>query len=148
MSRHPLPFTPPESIQSAFIGRGLYRLYLQNGDILECVYVGQSMCVSGRIHTHYAEMEKEFTHFDYLLTPDISPKELDELEAGEIFRLKPIYNRTIPRTGRHKRLNQIAHMMRVRPVKLQRWATKEGIESFLGLYDVEMFKCVTNESLV
>ncbi|MBZ9674520.1 hypothetical protein [Mesorhizobium sp. ES1-1] len=139
-----LCFLPTQLVKEAFIGRGIYRLYREG----RIVYVGQAKCISARIHVHWTERQKDFDGFDYLLMPDASAAAMDEAEASEIFRLKPEYNRALPRTGRHLRLTQIAHQMKVRPMKLQRFITANAIECFLGLYDTAMFEGVSRESLV
>jgi hypothetical protein len=103
------------------------------------VYVGQSHCISGRIHFHFFEGVKHFDAFDFCLLLEATKQELDAAEAAEIFRLKPPLNKTLPRTGRYKRLTQIAHEMGTRTRKLQTLVDERGIQSFLGQFDKEEF---------
>jgi hypothetical protein len=142
-----LPFTAPQNIKTAFIGRGLYRLYQLNDGKYECVYVGQSRCISGRIHFHFAEGLKKFDYFDYLLISEsVSPVDLTEMEADEIFRLQPLYNLTIPPTGKHKRINLIANLLKVKTRKLQDLVKQKNVNSFCGKYDYRQIVELYNES--
>jgi len=130
-------FTQLQPVGTSYIGRGIYRLYEQLSDqSLRIVYVGQASCITLRVAQHAKEQVKVFTHFDYVLLPDIEAHELDMLEATEIFYKQPEFNYSLPRTERFKRLPAIAHRLRRKPREIQELVNRHGLMSFLGLYDL------------
>lgn len=133
-------FNPKQTPQDSLIGRGIYRLY--NGD--EVVYVGQAQCITVRVAFHHCEGAKQFTHYDYLLVPADEERSLNAVEAEYIFLHKPRYNYAIPRTGRYRRLHQIAHSLRKRVKDVASIIEEQNLPSFLGLYDEEQVREALN----
>jgi excinuclease UvrABC nuclease subunit len=68
---------------------GIYKLY--SGGV--CVYVGQSKCIRNRVSSHIYNGKVRFDAVDYL---ECDESELSVIEATEIIKLKPKYNKTIP----------------------------------------------------
>ena len=67
---------------------GIY--YLYNKNIL--VYIGQAICCEKRLSQHLGN--KDFDEYEII---EVEKKKLNEVEATEILKYKPKYNKSIPK---------------------------------------------------
>lgn len=85
--------TDPDNNYYMFQGtkQGVYFLFSNK----QIVYIGSSQHIKSRLKDHYMSRGKEVNHFDFIPTPDLSRKEMVDLEDWYIAQFRPKWNQLI-----------------------------------------------------